>query len=149
MSNDSASTLAPTLASIVLLSVGGAVGCASRAALRELALRRGVEPWSAILSINLLGALLMGAVASLAGQHAGKHAHQLGVIAAFGFLGGWTTYSAFALDVVSLWRHGRTGVTVTLWALTIFGAPACAWVGSLVGAVLGALTIPAALGGGS
>ena len=39
-----------------------------------------------------------------------------------GFLGGWTTYSAFAMDVLSLWLRGRRRGAVVLWAVTIGGS---------------------------
>lgn len=110
-----------------VLAVSGALGCASRAAVRDLALRRGAHSWQAILAINLLGALAMGAVATMTDRSTGR----IGAIVAVGFLGGWTTYSAFALDVVSLCRHRRAGAAALLWALTIFGAPAIAWLGAV------------------
>jgi fluoride ion exporter CrcB/FEX len=40
-----------------------------------------------------------------------------------GFLGGWTTYSAFAVDVAVQWMRGERMRAVALACATLAGAP--------------------------
>jgi len=92
---------------VVIASFGG-IGCALRVLVRDAMQRRGHHPWVAVAAINLLGSLAIGAVlagARVAGDAMPVHA----VTAATGLLAGWTTYSAFAMDVVQLWWRGERG----------------------------------------
>ena len=123
---------------VALVAIFGGVGCALRVLVRDAMLRRGHHPWVAVAAINLLGSLAIGAVlagARVAGDAIPAHA----VTAATGLLAGWTTYSAFAMDVVQLWWRGERGQAAALWAVTLAGSPALAW--------LGALAVRAAFGG--
>ena len=123
---------------VSLVAIFGGVGCALRVLVRDAMLRRGHHPWVAVAAINLLGSLAIGAVlagARVAGDAIPVHA----VTAATGLLAGWTTYSAFAMDVVQLWWRGERGQAAALWAVTLAGSPALAW--------LGALAVRAAFGG--
>ena len=122
---------------VVIASFGG-IGCALRVLVRDAMQRRGHHPWVAVAAINLLGSLAIGAVlagARVAGDAMPAHA----VTAATGLLAGWTTYSAFAMDVVQLWWRGERGQAAALWAVTLAGSPALAW--------LGALAVRASFGG--
>ena len=124
----------------VLLAIFGGIGCALRVRVREAMQRGGPHPWVAGAAITLLGSLAIGAV--LAGARlpvAAVWAHA--VTAAMGLLAGWTTYSAFAMDVVQLWWRGERASAAVLWAVTLGGSPALAW--------LGAWTVRAAFGGGA
>lgn len=117
---------------LLILACSGAVGCAARVAARDWLLRRRVAPWWSILVVNLLGAAAMGAAAGAALRVTAAAAQDAAADPAFprfliqvamGFLGGWTTYSAFAMDVLSLWLRGRRRGAVVLWAATIGGSP--------------------------
>lgn len=123
---------------VALVAIFGGVGCALRVLVRDAMQRRGHHPWFAVAAINLLGSLVIGAVlagARVAGDAISAHA----VTAAIGTLAGWTTYSAFAMDVVQLWWRGERGQAAALWAVTLAGSPALAW--------LGALAVRASFGG--
>jgi CrcB protein len=125
---------------VALVAIFGGVGCALRVLVRDAMQRRGHHPWVAVAAINLLGSLVIGAVlagARVAGDAISAHA----VTAATGMLAGWTTYSAFAMDVVQLWWRGERGHAAALWAVTLAGSPVLAW--------LGAMAVRAAFGGGA
>lgn len=125
---------------ILIVSVFGGIGCGLRVLVRDAMQRRGRHPWVAVTAINLLGSLVIGAV--LAGARpadAAMPAHA--VTAATGLLAGWTTYSAFTMDVVQLWWRGERASAAALWAVTLGGSPALAW--------LGASAVRAAFGGGA
>jgi CrcB protein len=91
------------------VALGGALG----AALRHLwgtAILRGFGPLEfpvAILGANVLGSLLMGVFVVLA-AHKGLTAYAPFVMT--GLLGGFTTFSAFSLETVTLIERGSIGL---------------------------------------
>lgn len=112
---------------LVVTSLAGGVGCALRAFARDAFLRRGREARWAICAINLSGSLAMGAVAGVAASRGAEGS--LGATAAFGVLAGWTTYSAFCMDVVLLWVTRRRALALALWGVTLAGSATLAAVG--------------------
>ncbi len=123
---------------LLIVSACGALGCGLRIIARDALMRSGTSPWWAVLVINLCGALVMGAVAGGA-QSIEERAGSTLVIAATGVLAGWTTYSAFAMDVVQLWLRGERRSACVLWLATLCGAPflalaGCAAMAALIGA---------------
>lgn len=61
-------------------------------------------PWATLL-VNVLGSLAMGALVVLLAQ---KDATRLAPLLMTGLLGGFTTFSAFSLDAVTLYERGQT-----------------------------------------
>ena len=118
-------------ATVAVLSLAGAVGCVLRGAVRDALQRRGIAAWRTIAGVNLLGALAMG-LASGGGAPLAGAPGATAATAATGLLAGWTTYSAFSVDVVQLWLRGDRHRSASLWAVTILGAPAIAWVGGML-----------------
>ena len=124
--------LQPTL--LALVTVGGAVGTWARAGLSWLMPREaGGWPWSTLL-VNLVGgfvlAVLLEALGRLRRAHLG-----LRLLLGTGLLGGFTTYSAFALETADLLRSGHEFLAL-LYVLASIG-------GGLMVAMLGVwLTSP-------
>lgn len=91
---------------LLLVMAGGALGAGARhlAGRAMLALAGSGFPWGT-LTVNLLGGLLMGVlVGALAKVSAGEPWRLfLGV----GVLGGFTTFSSFSLDALTLVERGR------------------------------------------
>ncbi|MEW1975648.1 CrcB family protein [Microbacterium profundi] len=82
---------------LLLVILGGMLGTAGRLGIGLLVPDAGAFP-VATLAVNLLGALLIGVLAArLPG------ASDLRVFLGTGMLGGFTTYSAFAVGAVGLW----------------------------------------------
>ena len=54
--------------------------------------------------MNVLGSFLIGLLAGLFG--AMETGHNLRLFLTTGFLGGFTTFSAFSLDALTLWERG-------------------------------------------
>jgi CrcB protein len=119
-----------TPAALVAVVLGGAVGAALRASLvlpLEIADSGLVVP-AVTLAINVTGSFLLGALVGWAGVR-----HSLfRAFAGTGVLGGFTTYSAFAVQLVEL---GGTApvVSLALAAVSLFGGALAAAIGLRVG----------------
>ena len=110
---------------LLFVMSGGAIGAGARFGIGQLVaigqLARGPAfPW-ATLTVNLTGALLMGLLTgALQRQNAlgGSAWLFLGV----GVLGGFTTFSAFSLDAVTLMGRGAYGAALAYVATSVLGA---------------------------
>ncbi|AGH51031.1 MULTISPECIES: fluoride efflux transporter CrcB [Sphingomonadales] len=93
--------------SVFLVFIGSGLGGALRhlVGLASLRLLGPGFPWGT-LTINVLGSTLMGAVAGLFAARSWGHP-EWRLFLATGVLGGFTTWSTFSLDVVTLWERGR------------------------------------------
>ncbi|MBL4756500.1 MAG: fluoride efflux transporter CrcB [Rhizobiales bacterium] len=95
--------------SLLMVAIGGAAGAASRHLVGMWAMRfMGAGfPWGT-LAVNVIGSFAMGIfIELLALRFQGSSALRL--LVATGFLGGFTTFSAFSLDAVTLWERGEAG----------------------------------------
>ena len=91
----------------VLVAIGGAAGASLRHLANLLALRIAGSgfPWGTFF-VNVVGSLIMGLFVGWLARRAGGSTNELRLLIATGFLGGFTTFSAFSLDAVSLWERG-------------------------------------------
>jgi CrcB protein len=62
-------------------------------------------PW-ATLAVNVVGSLAMGLLAGWLARH-GQGGEQLRLLLGVGFLGGFTTFSAFSLELMLLIERGQ------------------------------------------
>ena len=91
---------------LFLVAAGGAVGASLRH-LTGMAMLRLVGagfPWGT-LTVNVVGGFLMGVFVELLARRFGGSA-ELRLFVATGVLGGFTTFSAFSLDVAVLYARG-------------------------------------------
>jgi len=96
---------------LLCIAIGGAAGALSRYGVGQAARRLGVEfPWGT-LCVNLAGSFLIGLVAGTQMKVSDSARMQL-LTALFvtGFLGAFTTFSAFSLESVSLIRREQFGL---------------------------------------
>lgn len=98
---------------IVWIAIFGALGTVARYGISRTIPAFGEFPWATLL-VNLLGSFCIGWVAgpSLSG---GAALSQKSVVAMVGFLGGFTTFSAFSFETVRLFSQGRA-VTALVYA---------------------------------
>ena len=105
------------LTTMIQVALGGAIGAALRFLTGVGILRFvGSSFPVAILGINVLGSLLMGMFVVFA-AHRGFT--QLNPFVLTGLLGGFTTFSAFSLEAVSLFERGVFGLAVLYVSLSV------------------------------
>jgi len=110
----------------------GALGAAVRYAV-GLALQpahAGAFPWGT-LAANLLGCLLLGLLAG--GADRLKLPAVWREAAGAGFIGSFTTFSAFSMETVGLLDAGRTGLAAVYVLLSMAAGYALAWAGLATG----------------
>lgn len=87
------------------VALGGAIGASGRylTGLAAIRLIGPGFPWGTLI-VNILGSFVMGVVVViLAHQSANRFAPLLMT----GVLGGFTTFSAFSLDAMTIWERGQ------------------------------------------
>ncbi len=112
---------------ILWVALGGALGSVCRFGVGRLAIVSGAAPWPlASFSVNIVGGFLIGLVYSLAIER-GLLSDNLRYFIMVGFLGGFTTFSAYSLELVTMLEEGRLGLAVA-YALfsTVLAVGACA-----------------------
>ena len=95
------------LRQIILVAVGGAVGSVARhlVGVASLRLFGSGFPYGTLI-VNLVGAFVMGVFVELLARRFGGST-DLRLLIATGVLGGFTTFSSFALDTAVLWERGE------------------------------------------
>ena len=89
----------------------------------------------ATVTVNLAGCFLLGLVAQLA--LTGSMSPEARTIIAAGFLGGFTTYSSFNHETLTLLASGATGAAMANIAITLAGGLAAGSLGLVAGRLLG------------
>lgn len=122
----------PLAKQLLWVFVAGGVGASLRVMLAAWVDARLAErlPHVGTLVVNMIGCVAIGIAAAMLQPGLTR----LAVLG--GLLGGFTTYSAFALFSVELVRGGKTSVMLTQVALHLVLGMLCAWVGLLVGRAL-------------
>ncbi|MFJ9553543.1 fluoride efflux transporter FluC [Nocardiopsis sp. NPDC101807] len=126
---------APTLPELwpvlAVISLGGALGALARYGLDTAwpPTASGVS-WT-VLAINVSGSALIGVLMELL-NHRWPDSRFIRVFWGVGVLGGYTTFSAYALDVLTALEHGRPEAALAYLVLTPAGALAGVWAASAV-----------------
>lgn len=104
--------------SFFYVALGGALGAAMRHGVNLAALRL-VGPGFPVgtLLVNLAGSLAMGVLIGWLARRNGipllsLDIHDLRALLATGVLGGFTTFSAFALDALTIWERGQAALAL-------------------------------------
>ena len=111
--------------SLLYVLVGGAIGAGARYELGRLTLRQLGPgfPWGTLI-VNLAGGFAMGLLAGAMAER-GTVDRPLWLLLGTGVLGGFTTFSAFSLDLFAMIERGQHGLAL----------------GYAVGSTLGALLL--------
>jgi fluoride exporter len=90
----------------LIVFLGAGIGGALRHGVNRIALTVGSSfPWST-LAVNVTGCLVMGMIAGWFAFR-GEASQSMRLFLTTGVLGGYTTFSAFALDAALLWERGQ------------------------------------------
>ncbi|QFS81522.1 Putative fluoride ion transporter CrcB [Roseivivax sp. THAF40] len=105
------------MTTLLQVALGGALGAVARyltglAALR--AMGHGF-PWGT-LTVNVAGSFLMGVLVVMLAHLGGT---RFAPLLMTGFLGGFTTFSAFSLDAVTLYERGALGAAAGYVAASV------------------------------
>lgn len=115
---------------VAAIAVGGALGAPSRHAVAELLPHSWPTdsfPWATFV-VNVMGGLLLGFVLVVLLERFPPTRYVRPFVAT-GFLGTFTTYSAFALETVQLIEDGRPGLGAAYAAGTVLAGLVAVWVG--------------------
>lgn len=106
------------ITTVSLVALGGAIGASLRyfAGLGVVRLLGHHDFPMAIITVNVIGSFLMGVFVVAAAQRGLTH---LGPFVMTGLLGGFTTFSAFSLETVTLFERGQPGQAVLYVALSV------------------------------
>jgi fluoride exporter len=123
---------------LLLAMGGGALGAGARY-LVNVACARCLSPafpWATLI-VNVVGSLLMGLVVELVARRCAGSV-ELRTFFATGILGGFTTFSAFSLDAVSLMSRGDSALAL----LYLLGSVALSILGLYLGLGLARTLFP-------
>lgn len=106
--------------SILLVAIGGAVGSTLRYATALVVARWWAGPFPlATLLINIAGSLAMGLFIGWLARLAPAWQADARLFVAVGILGGFTTFSAFSLETVTLLERGQWNHAALYVALSV------------------------------
>ncbi len=106
---------------IVLIAVGGSLGCVARYGMSTVvyAVTPGVYPWGTLF-VNLSGSFLIGVFSEL--FETALIPSEWRSLITIGFIGGYTTFSTYALETLNLIREGEMQyATLNVLVSTVVG----------------------------
>ena len=121
---------------LLLVATGGAIGAGLRHLAGILALRLFGSgfPWGTLF-VNIAGSLLIGLFIAWLAKRTGT-SNELRLFLATGVLGGFTTFSAFSLDVANLFERGALslafGYILASVMFSVFAVFAGLWMGRAI-----------------
>lgn len=113
---------------LAAISAGGALGALTRYGISvAFPFHPGGFPWSTF-TINVSGCLLIGVLMVLVTRRFAD-VRLLRPFTGVGILGGFTTFSTYALDIRTTIAAGRPGIALLYLAGTLVAAVAAVWIG--------------------
>jgi CrcB protein len=114
----------------LLVAIGGVAGVLARYGITRATLHTDALLWSTP-AINIVGSFLLGLIVA-----GGWLSRDLGDAVGVGFLGGFTTFSTFSVQVVLEADGGRPGTAAAYLAVSVLGGLAAAVAGYALGRAL-------------
>lgn len=114
-------------ASLLSVAFGGAIGASLRYLVGIGVVRLVGHGFPlGVIGVNVLGSFLMGAFVVFAAQRNLTH---LSPLIMTGFLGGFTTFSAFSLETVTLFERGQIGAAAVYVLISVIGSVGALFLG--------------------
>ena len=122
-----------SMQSFLLVGVGGAIGSIARYGVGVLVgqVWRSDFPLATLL-INIVGSLAMGLLVGLLAKFTPSWQTEARLFLAIGVLGGFTTFSSFSLDTITLIERGQIGPAALYVALSVAVSVAGLYLGLLM-----------------
>ncbi len=116
------------MGNLFIVMAGGALGAGLRHLFGRWALASFGPgyPWGT-LGVNLIGGLAMGLLVGVLARSGGSEPVRLAL--GVGVLGGFTTFSAFSLDMVTMIERGALASAIGYALVSVIGAAAALFVG--------------------
>ena len=121
------------MGSLFYVGLGGAIGAMLRFWLGQTITKQVGHgfPYGTLL-VNLLGCLAMGLLAGWLVKTMPTHAPEIRAFVGVGILGGFTTFSAFSLETVTLMERGELVPAAIYVAASVIGCIFAVWIGMLL-----------------
>ena len=118
------------IGNVLLVGLGGFLGSIARYWIGGLAQERfgPAFPWGT-LAVNVLGCFAIGALSQLAESRVVPFPPEARALLVVGFLGGFTTFSAFGNDTFDLFRSGELLLAGSNIALSLVLTLGAVWAG--------------------
>lgn len=118
---------------LLIVMLGGAIGAAFRYQVGRVALQQMGPgfPWGTLI-VNLLGGLLMGILAAIVIAD-GPGDRPLWLFLGVGVLGGFTTFSAFSLDLFAMLQRNELAIAGAYVGASVAGSVLALMIGYWAG----------------
>ena len=118
----------------LMVALGGALGSVLRFWLGTLIGTKAGAPFWGTLAVNIVGCFVIGLASSFEKGGPSDFTRHFVMV---GILGGFTTFSAFSLQTLELFRAGNPGLAAANVALSMVLCLLGVWLGHSLGARLG------------
>ncbi len=117
----------------LLVGAGGALGAMGRYGVGLAVARLGFSGFPlATMLVNIAGSLAMGLFIGILARTLPPMQAEARLFVAIGLLGGFTTFSAFSLDVISLLERGQMGGALLYALVSVIGSVLALGLGLLI-----------------
>lgn len=119
--------------SFLLVGLGGGLGAIGRYWVGLMVGRNWQGPFPlATLTVNVIGSLAMGLLVGLLARFTPEWQAEARLFVAVGLFGGFTTFSAFSLDTMTLIERGQAGMAVLYAVVSVVLSVLALFVGLLL-----------------
>jgi len=103
----------------VLIGLGGIIGALSRALIFQVFIGQNQAQWATAL-VNILGSFVIGGLFAMGGR-LGWGSSSFYFLVIVGFMGSFTTFSAFSLDILKNFQNGDFLSACAHISINLFG----------------------------
>jgi len=123
---------------VLLVAFGGALGSVARYQIGALILHHTMS-WrfpAGTFTVNVLGCLVAGLLVGL-GEYYGFLTAEIRLLVFTGFLGGFTTFSAFGVETIALIERGQLAIAAAYVLFSVLCGLGALWVALKLGGMAG------------
>ncbi len=120
------------LKTLLIVGLGGGIGSCFRYLTSVVTHKYILSafPWATFL-VNVIGCLLIGVLIGIFTKQQVENS-ELKLLFVTGFCGGFTTFSAFALENIKLFQSGNTFIALLYIALSVILGVLAVWTGMMI-----------------